>query len=147
MTRARPLFTPAFYLACSLDERDLAIRVGRYMRESGWHQTYDWTAHGRVSGAKRLESAALNYIDAVKRADVVIVLLTGQRQRGTHAELGAAIALKKPLVLWSHDFADFEPSKAACSFYHHPSAIWVTTIDDIPDACIQQNTYDGGRTA
>jgi hypothetical protein len=56
----------------------------------------------------------------VVEADIVIVLLPGGR--GTHAELGAALALAKPVALHTNDSGIFVGPET-CAFYHHPCVI------------------------
>ena len=98
-----------------------------------WHGigiTYDWTKLAPACNEQKVAAegrpkppspqwVAMNEMNGVRRADMVIVLLPGGR--GTHTELGAALALGKRV----HIFAP--PDKAAllatgdeaCVFYHH----------------------------
>lgn len=86
--------------------------------------TYDWTAHGSVwrEGPDRIREVAVAEIQGVLDADMVIVLLPGGR--GTHTELGAAIAAGKTVLLVTLDPEDLEGPRT-CAFYHHPQVMSV----------------------
>lgn len=91
----------------------------------GHRVTYDWTTHGAVrdKGVERIREVAGLEARGVADASLVVVLLpTGLESfgRGTHAELGMAIALGKRIVLWSDEPLIFGATKETCAFYHHP---------------------------
>lgn len=110
-----------FYVATKLEHayRAKAMR-DLVTRNLGWEITYDWTTHGSVQGQgqARLEQVAEAELNGVREADVVIVILPGGR--GTHAELGAANALGKPVVIYAAEagMADpFQANSETCAFY------------------------------
>lgn len=77
--------------------------------------TYDWTLpEYQIKGKER--EIAKDEIDGVVGADLVIVLLPGKY--GTHAELGAALALGNKVFLSG-------PKDAPCIFYDHPLVTYV----------------------
>jgi hypothetical protein len=82
------------YIASALENAP-AVRVRRdQLAKHGVELTYDWTAHGSVQsqGYEVMAQVARAEADGVRRANLVIVLLPGGR--GTHAELGIALATK-----------------------------------------------------
>ena len=91
--------------------------------------TYDWTAHGSVwkDGADRIRKVAQAEMQGVLDADYVVVLLPGGR--GTHTELGMALADGKPVILYGTD-DDFSGPKT-CAFYHHPLVRRLWHLDSI----------------
>lgn len=91
--------------------RDLLVAAGHTL-------TYDWTKHGAVwrSGKDRIREVALSERAGVERADVVVVLLPGGR--GTHVELGMALAGNKPVIIWSPRPEVFGAHPDTCAFYH-----------------------------
>jgi nucleoside 2-deoxyribosyltransferase len=93
--------------------RDLLARFGHEL-------TYDWTVHGPVwrDGLARIREVSQLEARGVLGADLVSVLLPGGR--GTHTELGMAIAAGKPVLLHSFDPMPFEAVPETCAFYHHP---------------------------
>lgn len=107
-----------FYIASHLENSENVRKIAQYLTYQGWDQTYDWTAHGLVDDKKRLVSVSLNEIQGVRDADVVFLLLPGER--GTHAELGAAIAYEKPVVILALDQEDYHRDGHTCVFYWHP---------------------------
>ncbi len=107
-----------FYIASRLDNAANARKVADYLRYRGWEQTYDWTVHGLVTDRNQLEEISLREIHGVIDADVLFVLLPGAR--GTHTELGAAIATCRPIVILAHNQEAFERDGHLCVFYRHP---------------------------
>lgn len=109
-----------FYLATKLENRALAKKVIAELRSWGWEPSYDWTVHGSVSGegAQRLIEVSSSELCAIASADLVIVLLPGGR--GTHVELGAALALDKMVVIWAPETTLLKDDANTCVFYWHP---------------------------
>ena len=88
----------------------------------GWEITYDWTLHKSVKSTfKRfkevdLKEIALKEIKGIFDADVVIVLLPGGK--GTHTELGMAIAKSKKIIIHSMVPNYFSLCDEIVPFYH-----------------------------
>lgn len=114
--------TRTFYVASGLENIEEARRVVALLTEAGLESAYDWTTHGPVwmHGARRVREVSVLELDGVARADVVIVRLPGGR--GTHVELGAALALKKPVIIYA-EIEEFKFNARCCAFYHHPGVI------------------------
>lgn len=106
-----------------------------HLHASGHRITHDWTSaspwvkersHGigggeTVQQAEAIARAGQLDLEGVRSADVVIVLLGGGSGRGTHAELGAASVLGKPVVLVgtsSTIFGEGGEGSYTCAFYH-----------------------------
>ncbi len=110
------------YIASSLENRERAAALVRQIRISGHTITYDWTMRGDVrnSGEMAMLETAQNEVNAVTDADLVIILLPGGK--GTHTELGVALATreKKKIWIWSENEAVFGGGSETCVFYHHP---------------------------
>ncbi len=88
------------------------------LKRHGWGQTYDW-ADKSLKCASPRESAeiAVAEIAGVGESDVLIVLLPGGY--GTHVEIGAALALGKPVIVHAPDRATLE-TPYPCVFHYHP---------------------------
>jgi hypothetical protein len=69
------------------------------LKAHGWERTFDWT--DQDYGPERYADVALAELAGVRDADVLIVLLPGGY--GTHVEIGAALALGKPVILHAPD--------------------------------------------
>lgn len=111
-----------FYLATSLGACARAELVANHLTfEAGHQPTYAWWKHGAIGneGEARLIQVAQLELAGVRDADVVIVLLPGGR--GTHAELGMALALNKPVIVWDPTGSAFRVNDETCSFYWHPN--------------------------
>jgi nucleoside 2-deoxyribosyltransferase len=106
-----------FYIASGLENAEMVTAFARVLKAYKWTHTYDWTVHGNVQedGKTRLTEVATKEIKGVVDADVVIVLLPGGR--GTHAELGAANALNRPVFIWAESEESFLLGGRTCAFY------------------------------
>jgi nucleoside 2-deoxyribosyltransferase len=114
-----------YYIATRLENHQQHNEVRDHLLSLGHRITYDWTKHGPVwsEGADRCRQVALFERRGVEEADYVVVLLPGGR--GTHVELGIALATGKRVVIWSADSRVAEAVPETCAFYHDPSIVWV----------------------
>ena len=105
-----------FYVATKLENFSEAQRVIKLLTDLGHTVTYDWTVHGSVyrDGLTRVREVAHLEAKGVRDADVVIVILTGGR--GTHVELGMAVAYGASVILYGTE-AHFAIGPEACAFY------------------------------
>lgn len=121
-----------FYIGAGLQNHKLASYYSQRLRESGWVHTYDWTGH--VSEDFSMEKLT-RYAQAEQRgiaeAGVAILLLPGGR--GTHIELGMALALGKKVFLCGavEGFA----LENTVSFYQLPE---ITRLSGTADENIQE---------
>lgn len=114
--------TSKFYVATTLSNADQAKIVIRRLSDFGHQVTYDWTAHGKVSGHEAMQDVALKELEGVVSADFIVVLWPGGR--GTHIELGAAMATNKPIFFITPPEFDLD-----VSFYHHPNIVRFDNLD------------------
>ena len=121
-----------FYIATRLERADEQKALSAILRDFGHEHTYDWSTHGSVQseGPDRIREVASAECRGVLDADLFICLLPGGR--GTHAELGAAIADAErqrerrqsnqvggaKLIVIIGD--DGGVDGRTCAFYHHP---------------------------
>jgi hypothetical protein len=115
-----------YYIATKLERHAEHNQVRDLMARFGHQITYDWTAHGPVwrDGADRIREVSELEMKGVVTADLVIVLLPGGR--GTHAELGMALARGKRVLLHSCDPVPLGAAPETCAFYHHPLCLGMT---------------------
>lgn len=109
-----------FYIATTLRNHFAHNLVRDLLVAKGHEITYDWTVHGPVwaSGFEVLTETAHKEMQGVVDSDFVVVLLPGGN--GTHTELGMALALGKPVFLFSSLSTDvFGAVPETCAFYHH----------------------------
>jgi nucleoside 2-deoxyribosyltransferase len=106
-----------FYLATRKDRSDEADALAASLAEHGWERTYTWSALD-PSNTEGFAEVALKEIAGVRDADALIVLLPGGF--GTHVEIGAALALEKPVILHAPDAKTLE-TPYRCIFHHHPA--------------------------
>ena len=118
-----------FYIASSFQNIDQVRMVAAGLRSFGWNHTYDWTQNERVDSLDDLTRIGQLEKEAVAESDVVLVLLPGGK--GTHIELGLAIAFEKRIYLYSQD-EEVMNIGATSTFYHLPEVeICIGTIKDL----------------
>ena len=109
-----------YYIATSLSRMIAHNLVRDALKMFGHEISYDWTLHGSVKSVskERLREVSIRELKGVSETDFVVVLLPGGK--GTHLELGFAIASGKRVFLHSEDPALFELGPQTSAFYHHP---------------------------
>lgn len=126
-----------YYIASGLPN---AARVSLAAEALSAHaRTYDWTTHGdiRREGPGRMEGVSSKELAAVTEAELVLLLFPGGK--GTHTELGAALATRanKRIVLWSETGEEFDAGNgqthpSVCAFYFHPAVErWVCPFEEL----------------
>jgi len=110
-----------FYIASKLENYEQVKSLARLLRLSGWEHTYDWTVRGSIkeTNIETLKSVGQKEYDGVKNADIVIVLTP--QGRGTHVELGMAIALNKVVYICHEDDKYFQCDDNTSAFYWLPN--------------------------
>ncbi len=141
-----------FYLAAQLADVEVASTLIKKIEERGDLQcTYNWTVHGSVlgQGLARYQEIAEAEVVGVKEADVFVMLAPGGR--GTHVELGIAIAREIPILLLYRTADDL--NKPYPSTFHYLPQISRLHLDEnetnwLPSFWIWIGTQElKGRTA
>ena len=116
-----------YYIATKLDNHEAHNKLRDALFTQGHILTYDWTLHGPVyPHGKRVVAAVIEAeLKGVADADVVIVLTPGGR--GTHIELGAALALGKKVYILTNE----ELGPGCCGFYWHPLVTKVGHFEEL----------------
>ena len=118
-----------------------AVPLLKVLAAQGWKRTYEWSDWANA-GADAYRDIALAEIAAVQEADVVVVLLPGGY--GTHVEIGAALALGKPVVLHAPNRQILD-TPYPCVFHYHPRVKILVSEDlDVDEvlACIRRIFQD-----
>lgn len=105
-----------FYIGTSFKNLDLMNQVADKLKQQGWIHTYNWAeeATGEETILDLINYSILER-KAIEESDVVIILLPAGR--GSHVELGMALALNKQVYLWSENGKEFDP-KDTVNFYY-----------------------------
>jgi len=121
-----------YYIASKLENHAAHNRLRDTLNALGHEITYDWTHHGPVysHGLERVREVAEHETNGVLTADFVVVLWPGGR--GTHVELGMAIAAAKPVNLISDVEGHHQATTETCAFYHHPLVKRGRHTDEVP---------------
>ena len=128
-----------YYIATKLENHAEHNRLRDLLNAEGHQCTYDWTHHGPVygSGLERVREVAQHKTQGVLDAEYVFVLWPGGR--GTHVELGVALAVGKNVILVSDVDGHHIASPETCAFYHHPLVRRCRSFADFIE------NFDGGR--
>lgn len=105
-----------FYLATRKDRADQANAISGVLKGFGWERTLTWSDQAFADSESYAELAQAE-LQAIQDADVLIVMLPGGY--GTHVEIGAAIALGKPVILHAPDKKTLD-IPYPCVFHYHP---------------------------
>jgi hypothetical protein len=116
-----------YYLSTRKDRSEAAAGLIEALGAAGWERTYTWRDLGNVAGEVSA-AAAITEMEAVRTADVLIVLLPGGF--GTHVEIGAALALGRPVILHAPDRKTLE-TPYPCIFHYHPSVTLIIS-EELP---------------
>ncbi len=110
---------PKFYVATRKDRAGDASSIEEALKAHGWERTFVWTAQDGADSEEHAKIAAAE-LDGVRKADVLIVLLPGGY--GTHVEIGAALALGKPVIIHAPDRKTLK-TPYMCVFHYHPGVV------------------------
>ncbi len=133
-----------FYISSRLSNRAQVRRMASLLQDNGWIHTCDWTDFDVSSedNPDGLRAIGEREYAGVRTADVVIVLTP--QGRGTHIELGMAIALGKRVYIHHSDDSCFKCDDTTCAFYWLPQVTRLTGEMDAAIAVIlQENTSLG----
>lgn len=109
-------------------------RVFSALQEDGWGFTFDWASTETDSkdaelGHGYFKAVAEREAHAVSNCQVLGVVLPGGR--GTHVELGMALAYEKPVVIFAPNPEDLLGGEEyQCMFYRLPAVHVVTSLED-----------------
>ena len=106
-----------FYVASSFQNKKVVNEVSLLLKQLGWHHTYDWTQNERVNSLAALQKIGMLEKQAIANSDVVVVILPGGK--GSHIELGLAIAWQKKTFLYSLNLEAMD-MQTTSTFYHLP---------------------------
>jgi predicted Rossmann-fold nucleotide-binding protein len=106
-----------FYVASSFQNKEVVREVSLQLKQIGWHHTYDWTQNERAISLEALQKIGLIEKQAIANSDVVVVILPGGK--GSHIELGLAIAWQKKTFLYSPNL-EATDMQTTSTFYHLP---------------------------
>jgi nucleoside 2-deoxyribosyltransferase len=116
-----------FFLSTRKDRSEEADALSIKLKAHGWERTFAWTDKDGADSEGHA-AIALAELKGVREADVLVVLLPGGY--GTHVEIGAALALGKPVILLAPDRRTLE-TPYLCVFHYHPAVTLL--ISEIPD--------------
>lgn len=122
-----------FYIGSSFKNYELVNYFSKKLEEKGWQHTYNWAEN--INNEETIDDMIQYSIleqKAIIDSDVVIVILPAGR--GTHIELGMALALDKKIYLCATDKNEFD-IKNTVNFYELPQ---IKKIVDNADGIVKQ---------
>lgn len=119
-----------FYIGSGFKNVELVNEFSRKLQSHGWEHTYNWAENLKENETIEdlIEYSKLEQ-KGIEEADVVIIILPAGR--GTHIELGIAMALKKKIYLYSSKKEEFDIENTV-NFYQLPSIEKI--VGEIDDA-------------
>lgn len=113
-----------FYIGASFKNCNLVNQISQDLINQGWVHTYNW-ANEIVEEETEEDLIRFTKLekDGIANADVIIIFLPAGR--GTHVELGYALAKNKQIFLYSTDGEDFNV-KDTVNFYFDTNITRVT---------------------
>ena len=107
-----------FYIASTLSNvENVAIIADKFLK-TGWQWSFNWTPFSSLGNLNSLKEISQNEVNGVLDCDLFLMLFPAQR--GSHVELGIALASGKPILLLAPDENALLRNGLTCSFYHHP---------------------------
>lgn len=117
-----------FYIGSGLKNYKLVNYYAKILKENGLQETYNWVKNIKNDITKKdLEKYAREETQAIVNSDIIIILLPAGR--GTHVELGMALALNKKIFLCSETNEEFN-IKNTVAFYELPNIIKLVGTPD-----------------
>ena len=118
-----------FYIGSGFKNCELVNYYAKILEKNGWKHTYNWTKN--ISNDETIEDL-IKYSKLEQKgiieSDIVIILLPAGR--GTHIELGMALALNKKIFLCSATKEEFSIENTV-NFYQLPQIKkLVGSVDD-----------------
>ncbi len=118
------------YVAGRFHHQDHVTRVMDRVRDAGHQLTTDWTQHDPIKPYKDNPETSRAYakedVNGAEEADVFI-LIANETGRGSHAELGVALATNTEHIYVIGD------KRHNCMFYYHPDVKQRSDISSVLD--------------
>ncbi len=125
-----------FYIGSSFKNADLINYFSDKLCEHGLIHTYNWAKN--IIENETVDDkidASLKEIEGIEDADIVIIIIPAGR--GTHIEMGMALAFNKKIYMCAMDEKEF--SEATVNFYELPEII---KLAGTPDSIIKNILSD-----
>ena len=100
-----------FYISSSFSNKEAVREAANQLKKEGFVHVYDWTLNSFATSPEELTRIGEEEKQAVMKADFFILLLPGGR--GSHVELGIALAAGKRVYIYSP-----ENETNFITFYH-----------------------------
>jgi nucleoside 2-deoxyribosyltransferase len=120
------------YISSRKDRSARADALSKELEKHGWQRTFAWKQEDG-EGPEENAAIAKAELNGVLQADVLIALLPGGY--GTHVEIGAALALGKPVILHAPD-QDTLNQPYPCVFHYHPGVRLIISQIIDPEAIL-----------
>lgn len=115
-----------YYIASSFANKQKVQQLSAELNKDGHFFTYDWTTNLRADTFEKLQHIGLSERNAVQKADLFIILLPAGK--GSHVELGIALAENNPVILHSPE-KEAQDFLKTTTFYHLPNVQIITGSD------------------
>lgn len=110
-----------FYIATKLSNRFNHNQLRDVLLSRGHKITFDWTKYGDNVELTReqLKDIQAKELNGINKANIIFCLFPVGR--GTHVEIGYALAKNKTIIIHSEDREVFLPTIKTSAFYYNPA--------------------------
>lgn len=122
-----------FYIGSGLKNYESVQAYSKMLEENGWVHTYDWTKHIHKD-ITREDLVEVSQAEQKGIADSDVVIILCPAGRGTHMELGMALALHKRIYLCAATNEEFRIENTV-GFYELPE---ITKLAGTPEANLEE---------
>ena len=130
-----------FYIGSGFKNAKLVNELASQLLQSGWQHTYNW-ANSILEKETKEDMIRFSQLEqqAILDSDVIIILLPAGR--GTHIELGMALAFEKKIYLCSTQQEAFQIENTV-NFYELPQIRKIVgNIEEISSKIIEDNKQE-----
>ena len=123
-----------FYIASGFANIATVRHASDLLRRAGHVQTYDWTQNDRAIDIDTLRKIGTVEFEAILACDVLLLILPAGK--GSHTELGIALAAGKQIYIYAAD--GIQPETAASFYYVDGVTHCSGTIEDTVEQILER---------
>lgn len=127
-----------FYVASKLENHEAVSELAALLRAAGWEQTYDWTTHGSVKETDEATLREVGHRELRGVLDADVLLMLTPQGRGSHVELGIALAAGKRVYIHHEDGRYFRCDDETSPFYWNDDVVrFAGTLEELARQAIR----------
>jgi hypothetical protein len=116
-----------YYISTGYDYKDRAEKLANIIKAAGGEITVEWWKYGATNAEDLLAELSEYEFKGIESCDVFVCMLPGYY--GTHTELGAAVILKKKIILHAIEPEGFGSNQPPCYYAWNVKRIIGSELD------------------